>query len=405
MNSTKIAYISFGWHSFFLALTMAMIDFNTVFPSLISELSKSKLAFGFLYAILLGAPYFFNMLFSHLMNKYHFKKKFLIIGIYLRALAFLGMSISVFLFAQKAPALVLVLFVLWIFIFSASAGFAGLSYSNLVAKLIPSGNRGQFYAVKQFIGSSASIIGGFVVGRIFKNSGLLYPYNFAIALFIGFIGLVISSLGFYAIKEPSGEIEETHDKFSGFLKKVPNLLKTNREFLNYIIVENLSSISLMILPFYMFFAKEKLGAGQEYIGRYLIFQISGMVISNILWGLFIKKRDSKTAMGYCIAIGAALPILAIILSNFGPKTFSILFIFIGFVMSGRRITFDPYLLDIIPSNNRVTFLGIRGTLNILVIILPLVGASIIKLFGYNIAFIMVTGVMLYAFYRLKKITI
>ena len=110
-------------------------------------------------------------------------------------------------------------------------------------------------------------------------------------------------------------------------------------------------------------------------------------------------------MGYCIAIGAALPILAIILSNFGPKTFSILFIFIGFVMSGRRITFDPYLLDIIPSNNRVTFLGIRGTLNILVIILPLVGASIIKLFGYNIAFIMVTGVMLYAFYRLKKITI
>lgn len=402
MRSLKLTYISFGWHSFFLAVTMAMIDFNTVFPSLISELSESKLFFGFLYAILLGAPYLFNMFFSHLMAKYHYKKKFLLLGIYLRAISFLGMSLSVLFFAKTAPTLVLYLFILWIFIFSASAGFAGLSYSSLIAKLLDSKERGQFYAVKQFIGSSASVLGGLVIGKIFKNSGLEYPYNFAIALFIGFVGLVIASLGFFALKEPPSEIESTHEKFSGFLKSVPGILTSNREFTNYIIIENLSSFSLMILPFYMFLAKEKLGAGADYIGQYLLFQIAGMVLSNIVWGLFMKHKESKKSMGYCILLGSSLPLLAIFLSQFGPELFSVLFFLIGFIMSGRRITFEPYLLEIIPSNKRVTFLGIRGTLNVLVIILPLIGATLIKIFGYNITFMVVSAVMLYAFYRLTK---
>ena len=50
-NDNKIFYLPFLWHSLFLALTMAMIDFNTVFPSLVDRLTELKLIFGFLYSI------------------------------------------------------------------------------------------------------------------------------------------------------------------------------------------------------------------------------------------------------------------------------------------------------------------------------------------------------------------
>jgi MFS family permease len=133
-----------------------------------------------------------------------------------------------------------------------------------------------------------------------------------------------------------------------------------------------------------------------------MYQITGMVISNIVWGFFIKRKGTKKMTGDCILIGAILPILAIILSKFGPNIYAVLFFIIGFVASGRRITFEPYLLDIIPSNKRVTYLGIRGTLNILMIIMPLVGATIIKLFGYYFTFLLVSIVMFFAYYLLKK---
>ncbi|MBZ4683203.1 MAG: hypothetical protein PWP46_914 [Fusobacteriaceae bacterium] len=401
-KSIKLTYFSFGWHSFFLALTMSMIDFNTVFPALISELSKSKIIFGALYAILLGAPNIFNMIFSHFMRKHHYKKKFLILGIYMRGFSFLGMSLSTIFFAKNNPMIAVYLFFIWVFIFSASGGFAGIAYSNLIAKLLSTHERGQFYAVKQFIGSTASIMGGLVIGKIFKSSGLVYPYNYGISLFIGFLGLVIASLGFYILKEPASEVETEEYKFIEFLKLVPEILKNNKKFLNYIIVENISSFSLMILPFYMVFAKDNLGIDKNYIGKYLMYQITGMVISNIVWGFFIKRKGTKKMTGDCILIGAILPILAIILSKFGPNIYAVLFFIIGFVASGRRITFEPYLLDIIPSNKRVTYLGIRGTLNILMIIMPLVGATIIKLFGYYFTFLLVSIVMFFAYYLLKK---
>ncbi len=57
----KRAYIGFVWHAFFLALTMSMLDLNTVFPSLVDELTGSKALFGLLYSIMLGVPFIFNL--------------------------------------------------------------------------------------------------------------------------------------------------------------------------------------------------------------------------------------------------------------------------------------------------------------------------------------------------------
>lgn len=134
-ENNKIFYFSFLWHGLFLSLTMAMIDFNTVLPSLVDRLTEYKLIFGFLYSIMLGAPLLFNIVFSHYMKRHAYKKKFLLIGIYLRALSFLGMAVFVFLFGEKNPTIVITSFFFLIFLFSISGGFAGLSYSDLIGKL------------------------------------------------------------------------------------------------------------------------------------------------------------------------------------------------------------------------------------------------------------------------------
>jgi len=167
---------------------------------------------------------------------------------------------------------------------------------------------------------------------------------------------------------------------------------------NFILVENMASFSLMILPFYMVFARDTFNVDQSYIGRYLLFQITGTVFSNFIWGYLARRFGAKSVIKVCILTGGLIPILAIILSKVGPDAYSFVFLLVGFVISGRRIGFDSYLLDIAPKDKVTVYLGVRGTLNILVVVLPIMGSIFIESLGYAFTFILVSFVMLLGFY-------
>ncbi len=159
----------------------------------------------------------------------------------------------------------------------------------------------------------------------------------------------------------------------------------------------MASFSIMIMPFYMIFAKEIFSIDSSYIGRYLLFQMSALI-----WGLLAKKLNAKSIMRVCIILGGLIPLIAIGLSFLGPDYFAIVFLLIGFIISGRRVGFEPYLLDIAPDEHRTEYLGIRGSLNIFKIILPILGGFFIETLGYYFTFSLVTIVMFISSFLLKK---
>jgi MFS family permease len=403
-TNQKRSYIAFIWHGIFLALTMAMLDLNTVFPTLIKVLTENNYIFGALYSIMLGVPLIFNIIFSHYLRKRPYKKPYLLLGIYIRSLAFLGMGLSTYFLSESYPNIVIGLFFLFIFLFSVSGGFAGISYTDLVAKTIPEEKRATFFSVKQFTGSLAGLSGGFIIARIFVL-GIPYPENYTISLIIGFLGLVIASLLFYRVQEPRSIWDESNTTtLLDYIKEIPSIFKRDKSFRYYVIVENLSSFSVMILPFYIVYAKTDLMFDASVIGTFIIVQIIGSVFSNIIWGILGNRYTSKAVVRICILLGATNPILAILLGSFGPIGFSVVFFIIGFTISGRRIGFEPTLLSLTPDAKRMEYLGIRGTLNIFIVVLPLLGAFFINTIGFESTFIIVSIVMIIAAILLSKVT-
>jgi len=381
---------------------MSMIDFNTVFPSLVTDLVGSKVTFGILYSVMLGVPYLFSLVFGHLLSTYRSRRRFLLMGIYLRSLSFLGMAGFTFAFGRDRPWLVVVSLFVWGLLFSLSGSLAGIAYSDIIGKLVPKGERGRLYAVKQFTSSVSAFGGGWIVAGVFSVGAVAFPTNYSIVLFVGFVGLVIASLAFWFIREPASPIaEDAHPPLLLLLRQIPSMLRQHHEFLRFIAVENLTSFSLMVMPFYMIFAKEHLLANSTYTGRYLLFQIGGTIISNLLWGLITSRFGAKRVVQVCLAIGGLIPLVAVGLSYTNANLFAIVFFLVGFVVSGRRVGFEPYLLDIIPAEGRPIYLGIRGTLNILVVILPLLGGLLIHFAGYFFVFGLVAAVMFAAFFLLK----
>ncbi|MBN2540416.1 MAG: MFS transporter [Bacilli bacterium] len=403
-SSKKYVYFAFIWHGFFLAITVSMLDLNTVFPALITTLTSSKIIFGLLYSVMLGVPLIFNVIFSHFLRRKKHKKIYLLLGMYLRSLSFLGMAIFTYLFANTHPELALGSYFLFVFLFSISAGFAGISYSDIVAKELESKDRVKLYTIKQFFGSSGAFLGGLLIARIFSLN-FLFPTNYTISLAIGFVGLLIASIGFVFLKEPESVIrEDASIPLKDYIKKIPTILKRDESFKYFIIVENLTGFSVMLLPFYMAFALETFSLDSAYIGIYLIIQTVGTILSNLLWGFLATKFNAKYIVGFCIALGGLNPILALILGFTNPIAYGIIFFIMGFMISGRKIGFEPYLLDIIPLNERVEYLGIRGSLNILVVILPLIAGILIDFAGYIPIFITVTVMMILALTQLMKIS-
>ncbi len=403
-SSKKYVYFAFIWHGFFLAITVSMLDLNTVFPALITTLTSSRIIFGLLYSVMLSVPLIFNVIFSHFLKNKKHKKIYLLFGIYLRGLSFLGMALFTYYFAKTNPELTIASYFLFVFLFSISAGFAGISYSDIIAKELDSKSRVKLYTIKQFFGSSGAFLGGLFIAQIFTRE-ILFPVNYSISLFIGFIGLLIASLGFVFLKEPESIIkDEPKISLKDFIKKIPKILKKDDSFKYFIIVENLTGFSIMLLPFYMVYAKESFSLDAKYIGIYLIIQTIGTIFSNVLWGYLASKFNAKYIVGICIVLGGLNPILALILSNTTPIVFGIVFFVIGFMISGRKIGFEPYLLDIIPLTERVEYLGIRGSLNVFVVILPLIAGIFISIFGYIATFILVTVMMFISLTQLMKIS-
>ena len=396
-------YIIFIWHGAFLALTMSMLDFNTVFPALVSNLTESKIVFGILYSVMLGTPYVFNIIISSLMHTHRFKKKILLLGIYLRSFSFLGMAIFTWFFGRQFPMLVVASFFLWVFLFAISGGFAGMAYSDIIGKLVMKGKRGRLFSSRQFAMSTFSFLGGLIILNIFTLQRLPFPSNYTITLIIGCAGLLVASIAFWFIREPPSFVKDKEKvSFKLFIKKVPSILKKDKEFTRFIIVENMSSFSLMIFPFYMLYAKDTFAINEAYVGRYLIFQTIGAIISNFLWGVISNRWSSKMIVRACILIGTLVPLLAIILSKVGPNYYSIVFFFVGFLISGRQVGFESYLLDIAPSDNRIIYLGIRGTMNISIVLMPIIGGYFITYIGYYPTFIIVALIMFAALILLGR---
>lgn len=394
VSSKKIVFFSYIWHGAFFAITSAMLDFNTIFPALIDSLTSNTFIFGSMLAILLGTPLMFNLIFSHYLKRAKKKRNFLLLGIYLRSLSFLSMATFVWLFASNQPTVAIISLYFFLLLFSVSAGFAGISYSDLIAKMLKDPKqRTRLYAIKQIISSIAAFAGGAIVTYIFSK-GLTYPLNYVIGLLIGSMGLIIASIGFWFVKEPIQEhtISKT-ETLGSFFKRIPSILKNDVEFRKFIIIDNFSIFGLMIIPFYMLFVKQEMVIEDTFIGIYLLIMLAGKVVSSFIWGFLGKKWNSKMVVKVCMMMGGIIPLVAIMLIHTTPLIYGVVFFLVGMVISGRSIGFSPYLLDIAPNENRLEYLGIRGSLNLFVIILPLLAGAVIQSFGYIKTFIIVSVVM------------
>jgi predicted MFS family arabinose efflux permease len=188
------------------------------------------------------------------------------------------------------------------------------------------------------------------------------------------------------IKEPlNGAVEHSIQPWNEYWRQ---LLASSRRLKVLIAAQLLTGFSLMALPFYVVYAREELGAPSGAVGWFLLAQISGGVLSNLVWARLVDRSGSRRMLFFCAIISTLTPLLAIGLSTFGWMALLPVFFFAGAVVNGRSVGFQSALLELAPAAERPTYAGLNAVLLLPVAFLSLGAGMFLQHWPYWALFVL-----------------
>ena len=187
------------------------------------------------------------------------------------------------------------------------------------------------------------------------------------------------------IREPKAE--NTHQKPLSWLKFRQHLLKVSRCLKSLITAQFLTGFSLMVLPVYVVYAREQLNAPADSVGWFLLAQVLGGSLSNLIWARIVDTSGSRTMLFLCAVISTITPLFAVVLGSLSWMGLLPVFFFAGGVFNGRKVGFQSALLEVSPAAERSTYAGLNAVLTLPVAFLPLAAGLLLQYWSYTALFL------------------
>ena len=372
---------SFLWHAGFLALAKNFMDVDTIIPAMIVEAGGGAMHIGIMTAIMLGGASFTQLFFAPYLSNQTYKKKYLLAGINTRIFSLVGLGALLFMLKGEQVGYVLWLAFLFITLFSLAGAFANVSYYDILGKSVNPQKRKTFFSSNQIISGAIVLGAAFLVKKVLVWKD--FPVNYALMFFFGGALLLVASGGFWSVRET---VPSTM-KISGvknFIHVMKQELKSNKKLLYFLGFINTQGIAISFLPFVILYAKETFNTQRSDTGNFLLFKVIGIVFVSLLVLLGAKKLKYNILLYSNVALTLLLGGLAWGIS--GIDGLKYIFVAGGVVYSLYTMTMNGLLLEISGNENRALYTGFAGAGNILPALFPLLGGTLIQLFGFRAFF-------------------
>jgi MFS family permease len=369
----------------------------TIMPVFLSTLTDSPILIGLIPA-LEAIGWFFPQLFlaKHLEGRKQRLPVVRFLGIFDRV-PFLLLAFGAFLIPslEKSAALILILVIYTVKVFSS--GLVALPWQELIATVIPVSHRGRYWGTSLIIGKLMGLVGAFITGLLLTR--IAYPTNYGYMFIIGFIAVSISFLFLSLNIEP--EIDRRAPSFeSGIWDRIKKTLGKDKNFGIYLVNRGFAFMSSMGMAFITVYGIQKfdlpLSQSATFTGVMFISEIIGYGI----WGNLGDRSGYKRVIEFCnfFSIAGLFSIL-FIRSIWG---LFIVFGILSFAHSGEYISDQNFAMEFGSEDNRPTYIGLSKTLTgPFFLVAPILGGSIIQLWGYNSMFMVALMLSISAFIIIK----
>lgn len=400
------------WHAFWLSASLTFTEFNTVLPSLVLDVGGAEIHIGILTGIMIGVPLLAQLGFAGYLHGRPRKKPYLILGIHVRVFALAGAALTIGAAGALSAGPVILRLYLWMMLFSLSGAFAGISYTDIAGRAVPSDYRRRFFVLKQTL-SGLGVMAAALLGRLILGA-MDFPQDYRTMFLAAATALLIATAGFWVLREPVRRPADTasanhtpgsaHDAvpqegpgYWDVMRSIPGILRTDATLRNYILASNLLGLGVTLVPFYVALCRIRVGLTGADLGTLLLVQIVAMVTSNLIWSRVARRGGFKGVLRWLILIAATGPMVALLLSTDAlSAAFPLIFLLSGAAHSADHIASDAVLIEITSDENRATYSGIFGTLNLTRALFPVANGALLATIGYDAVFIAVGIIALFA---------
>lgn len=382
------------WHGAFLAVGMALTQPTTVIAAFVAELTGSTVWVGGLSTVLTVAAALPQLFVARWVEPRATKMPFLLLAIYLRVASWAALAWLIYAVGGSHPEVLAWALVGILAVFYAGGGLGNIPYTDIIGKVIPASRRGTFFGGKEALAGPLSVGAALLARRILAD--VKYPDSYALLFGLAAATLAVASLGFWLIREPRRA--GAPGRSQPWRAYWAQLAVAFRQLKTLVVVQLLTGFSLMALPFYVVYAREELGAPPGAVGWFLLAQVTGGVLGNLLWARLVDRVNSRTMLTACALTSTVAPLLAIGIGSLGWWGLLPTFFLAGASFNGRRVGFQSALLELAPATERPTFAALNAVLILPVAVLPLLagvllqGWSYTALFGLTAAFVAVGAV-------------
>jgi MFS family permease len=398
-RTSRRNFTAFMIHAVFLALTMSFIDVNTVVPNMIGEAGGTAVHVGILSAVMIGGTSFMQIFFAGFLLPYPRKKGLLLVGINLRVLSLITLGLLLLHMRSSGGAWMVPVILLLMALFSFSGSFANISYMDILGRAIEPQQRKKFLMIKQLTASAGVIVSSLIVKLVLTV--LSYPVNYSILYISAGVLLLFGTAGFWMIREPAAPAKQKiplRQRAASFR----DALVRDRNLRLYLLLVNTSGTVLAIVPFLILFARSRFSVPGSLVGTYLLVQMAGGLLTNIALQIFHRGERYKTILYLFILIGAAAPLVSLLLAGSG-MLYAAAFLFSGSAYALYQIGIPGVLLEISTEENRPVYTGIAGAGSIMNILYPVAAGFLIRYLGFPAVLLLSSLLILLGFFAARGI--
>jgi MFS family permease len=373
---------------FLLALSYASA--YGVLPLFVHHLTASNLFLGLIATVRAIGTSLPPILIAPHTERLRRKKPLLLFLTIFERLPYLVLALVTPLLAVSHPVVLLWTFFALIGIGTWFGGLGLPAWLDLMARMLPADWRGRFFGYAAAVGGLVSVAGAACATLLLRH--FTWPNNFAICFACTAACLAVSFIFIASCREPAPAAESPAPTTgAAYWRRLPDIVRTDRNFARYLVAAALISISGMAVSFYTIDAKRTLHLADAGAGLYAVVLLASATLGNVLWGYLGDHIGHKHVVegGALCTAAAALIALAARDSAIGIAAYGLVFVLVGLATSGIQLAAFTFVIDFAPVAQRPTYVGL---VNLAIVPFaagaPLVGGIIADHFGYPIVFIL-----------------
>ena len=379
----------------FFNLSASLLDPSLVLTWLASQLTSSNFLIGLVMPINQGGWFLPQLMVSGYLQGRERKLPVYVAMSVPRALCWASMALALFLINDQT--VLLIFFYTLLTIYSLADGMAGLPFMDIVAKAIPSTQRGAFFGWRNFLGGVLALGGSLVVKYVLDERwGPAFPHNFGILFLLASLTISVAMICFGLFMEPVEPVLNQSVALLGQMKRALHLPRRDANYARFLAVRLLATAAGMATPFYIVYAKRVLGVSAGMVGVYLTWATLAGIASTLIWGQISDRRGNRGVILLTSLVGLSMPLAALFIPllvgrqpprvAWVPFAFTVVFVLSGVFQMGRTIGDSNYLLDIAPAGDRPLYIGLANTLTGLTMLASAVSGLIVDLAGLAVLF-------------------